>query len=104
MPLARPDTPRPEAFTRTYNARYPDQGQSTSLNAKRRSRCVAKRSLLGCHLGGASSHPVRPMPLTMVALNMKGMAPWYSSCLQCGHMYGQLVKSMEPGTRLARGV
>jgi hypothetical protein len=45
-----------------------------------------------------ASPPVTPMPLRMVALNMTGMAPAYSGCLQKGHMKGQSVRSSLAGT------
>jgi hypothetical protein len=59
------------------------------------------------NLGKPDTHPPNPMPLTIVALNMNGMAPAYSGAVQCGHAYGQLFwnsKFSSPGTRLARGV
>mmetsp|Transcript_12981 Transcript_12981/g.54475 ORF Transcript_12981/g.54475 Transcript_12981/m.54475 type:complete len:419 (-) Transcript_12981:2191-3447(-) len=111
-PLATPLEAFPDSFTRTYIAKKPLQGQSVSEKSNRKSRCAPRSStdsssVLGSNLGGALSHPPRPIPLTMVALNMNGIAPWYSGCAQCGHAYGHEVscsKSSDVGTSDARGV
>ena len=50
------------------------------------------------------SLPVKPMPLSTVALNMSGMACAYSGCLQKGHRNGHSRKSNAAGTTDARGV
>ena len=111
-PDAMPRSAAPDALTRTYIARNPLQGNSVSEKSNRKSKC-APRSFsspfvtVGSNRGGSASHPPRPIPLTIVALNMNGIAPWYSGCVQCGHAYGHdasCSKSSDPGTSDALGL